>query len=602
MEHGRFPGRRFLAGAAALRGRSGRVRSARLSATAPRLRWLNEASSSIGTTLDLRRTAQEFADFSVPRLADACAVDLLESVLRGEEGERWTGPGVPDFWAVATSAVDRLGGLEPDAVEGKPHSGTTLVLRTVLTGKAGLVGRIRPEDYGLITSTASNAEHMRRAGVHSYMVVPLLARGVLLGVADFIRARGRPGFTSTDLALALQLASQAAVFVDNARLYGREREHVVELQRALLPRSVPRTVRLAVSSSYTPAAAAGGIGGDWFDVMPLPGGRTALVVGDVMAHGLPAAATMGRLRSVARTLLLLDISPELMLARLDLAARDLEEDQVATCLCVIHDPADRSYTIARAGHPPPLMVSADGEAAYVDVPTGAPVGTGVIPYDAVRVPAGPGSRLVLFTDGLVKTRSTDFSAELERLLDVAAVMEPGALEATSLTEASAPPGLPRFDEAAVVVAESLADDGWDVVQWELPRSATAAAAARRLAREQLSHWHLKDLADVTELVVSELVGNALRYGGGPGHLRMVRRDRLVVEVTDGGPDLPQIQHTDLSDEGGRGLQLINTLCRRWGTCRIPGGKTVWAEQDIPGLTQREPIPPVLNEPGLMRGI
>ncbi|MBH5335741.1 SpoIIE family protein phosphatase [Streptomyces pactum] len=565
------------------RGRAADGRAIGVPSAQRTLIWLNEASSRIGTSLDLQQTAQEFADFMVPRFADGCAVDLLDSVLRGEEGER-AATVAPALRAMAVSAVEEMSQLEPDPVGEITQYGTSMALEVVLGRRPRMVTRIRPDEYHLVSSNPSAAEKMRRAGVHSYLAVPLLARGVLLGVADFVRGPDSPPFTRTDMALAVQIASRAAVFVDNARLYGRERQHVVALQRALLPRSVPRTVRLDVSTCYTPAADPSGVGGDWFDVVPLPGGRTALIVGDVMSHGLPAAATMGRLRAVARTLMQLDIAPDRVLARLDLAARDLEEDQVATFLCAIHDPVDRSYTLARAGHIPPLMVAEDGTVRYLDVPVGAPVGAGVIPYDAVRVPAPPGSRLVLFTDGLIKSRGGDIEAEMGRLLDITAGMAADGLDAERLAAAS-DPARQRFDETAVVVARSLRTDPdgeWDVAQWPLPQDGRAASRARQLAREQLDHWRLSDVADVTELVVSELVGNALRYGHGPGHLRMVRRHRLLVEVSDHGPDLPQIQHSTVSDEGGRGLQLVNTLCRRWGSCRISGGKVVWAEQDIVG--------------------
>jgi hypothetical protein len=290
---------------------------------------------------------------------------------------------------------------------------------------------------------------------------------------------------------------------------------------------------------------------------------------------------MGRLRTVARTLMTLDIAPERVLARLDLATRDLEDDQVATCLCAVYDPADGSGTLASAGHPPPLLVAKDGSAGYVEVPAGAPLGAGVIPYDPVRLDMPAGGRLVLYTDGLVKTRTDDVDTQLDRLRDLAAGLEPdrladgGLLAATEALEG-------RFDEAVLVVAADrrpCSRVGLEV--WDLPADGTAAASARKYVSEQLGLWGLSEMADVTELVVSELVGNALRYGEGPGRLRLLYDDRLMVEVSDTGPDLPQIQHATLSDEGGRGLQLINMLCRSWGSCRTPDGKVVWAEQDIP---------------------
>ncbi|MER7520366.1 SpoIIE family protein phosphatase [Streptomyces sp. NPDC126499] len=553
--------------------------------TRSRLAWLNSATSRIGTTLDLQRTAQELAEFTVPRFADGAAVDILESVLRGDEGARWTEPGIPPMRATALCAIEELSSLEPTPVgetfvhAEQPHE--TLLHRYCLRqGKPVLLSRMRDDDFIRVAPTASAAEKMRAAGVHSYLAVPLIARGLLLGSADFVRGPGTPPFSSTDLALAEQLASKAAVFIDNARLYGREREHVVSLQRSLLPRVTPATPGLLVHSEYAPSVARHGVGGDWYDVMGLPGGRTALMVGDVMGHGLPAAATMGRLRTVARTLMTLDMAPERILARLDLATRDLEDEQVATALCAVYDPADSTYTLASAGHLPPLLVDGQGGAEFVPVPTGAPLGAGVIPYDPLRVHVPDGAHLVMYTDGLVKTRDEDVDAQLARLRSAALDLAPGALEQGGLVDC-APAAAARFDEAVLLVTTSASLPAGDLRVWELPQDGRAASVARGLVTEQLAAWGLADLADVCELVVSELVGNALRYGNGPGGLRLLRGERLVVEVSDTGPDLPQIQHADLSDEGGRGLQLINMLCRRWGSCRTVTGKVVWAEQNMP---------------------
>ncbi|GAA2976161.1 SpoIIE family protein phosphatase [Streptomyces flavovirens] len=554
--------------------------------TAARLRWLHTASTRIGTTLDLERTAQELAEFSVPRLADGAAVDLLESVLMGEEGERVTGAAVPLTRAIAVKALDSLSGLEPapvgEVVDHSRRRETLLTVHCLRNGRPVLVSRMTDEDYGRVAPTDSAADAMRRQGVHSYMAVPLIARGVLLGSADFVRAGGSPPFNRADVELAGQLAAMAAVFMDNARLYGREREHVVSLQRSLLPRATPHTPGLRVRSHYAPATDAHGVGGDWYDVVALPGGRTALVIGDVTGHGLPAAATMGRLRTVARTLMTLDIAPDRVLARLDLATRDLEDDQVATCLCAVYDPADHSYTLASAGHPPPLLVDGDGSPYFLDVPVGAPLGAGVIPYDPLRLCVPEGGRLVLYTDGLIKTRTDDVDVQLAGLRATVGAMPPGRLDEGGLL-ATLRKDDARFDEAVLQVAEACAlPDDVGLRVWDLPADGNAASTARRLVNEQLTRWDLADLADVTELVVSELVGNALRYGGGPGQLRLLRDDRLRVEVSDTGPDLPQIQHADVQDEGGRGLQLINLLCRRWGSCRTADGKVVWAEQNIPG--------------------
>ncbi|MFJ9808912.1 SpoIIE family protein phosphatase [Streptomyces sp. NPDC101158] len=553
--------------------------------TRGRLAWLNSAASRIGTTLDLERTAQELAEFTVPGFADGAAVDILESVLRGDEGARWTGTGLPRMRATALSAVEELSSLEPTPVgetfvRDEKHHETLLHRFCLRQGRPVLVSRMGEDDYLRVAPTESAAAKMRASGVHSYLAVPLIARGLLLGTVDFVRGPGSPPFSRTDQALAEQLASQAAVFLDNARLYGREREHVVTLQRTLLPRVTPVTPGLRVHAEYAPSAAHHGAGGDWYDVMALPGGRTALMVGDVMGHGLPAAATMGRLRAVARTLMTLDMAPERVLARLDLATRDLEDEQVATFLCAVHDPADSTYTMALAGHLPPLLVDGRGSAEFVDAPIGAPLGAGVIPYDAVRFKVPEDGSLVMYTDGLIKSREADVTEQLELLRSVARGLSPEDLAGDALVRC-APAGAARFDEAVLLTATTAPGVGDDLCVWPLPQDGRAASAARHLVRDQLAVWDLDELADVCELVVSELVGNALRYGNGPGALRLLRGERLVVEVADTGPDLPQIQHADLSDEGGRGLQLVNMLCRRWGSGRTVTGKVVWAEQNIP---------------------
>jgi GAF domain-containing protein len=546
-----------------------------------RLAWLNEAGMRVGTTLDLRRTAEELAGFTVPELADGCAVDLLESVLRFQEGDRPETPTeAPELRAMAVSEIPGLD-LAPDPVgELSVYTPHRLVRTCLATRKPVLVARMERPDFAAVAPTPEAGDRMRQAGVHSYLAVPLIARGVLLGLADFVRAGSRTPFTRADVALVMELASRAAVYIDNARLYGREREHVVTLQRALLPRSSPSTPGLDVTSCYDPAADPAAVGGDWFDVVALPSGRTALMVGDVMGRGLAAAATMGRLRSVARTLMALDIAPERLLARLDLAARDLEEDQVATCLCAVYDPHGSTFRIASAGHPPPLLTGPDGAVSFLDVPAGAPLGTGVIPYDPVERPVPERSRLTLYTDGLIRSRSADLAAQLERLREAVADGVPE--DGTECRAVAEQVGGDRSDDAIVLAARARPlGPEFDVYVRTLPPDGKAAGQARTAVREQLVRWGLEELVDTTELVVSELVGNALRYGNAPGELRLLRDERLSVEVSDSGPDLPQIQHADVSDESGRGLQLINMLCRRWGSCRTPEGKVVWAEQDLP---------------------
>ncbi|QNS09109.1 ATP-binding SpoIIE family protein phosphatase [Streptomyces xanthii] len=548
------------------------ARSARVPAD---LAWLNAAGRQIGTTLDLRRTTQELVDFVVPEFADGAAVDLLESVLRGAEVDRWRGPGMPAMQAMAIAWIPQVRMIEATPV-GSATSFAGYGRDALTSGEPVLVSRVTPEDFTKIASTPSGAGQLRAAGVHSYLVVPVIARGVLLGLADFVRAGDRPGFDRADVALATELLGKAAVAFDNARLYQRERDTVVTLQHSLLPRESPLTLQLEVRPGYQPARDRRVAGGDWFDIAALPGGRTALVVGDVLGGGLSAAATMGRLRGIARVLLALDTVPERVLTRLDLAARDLDEEQVATCLVAVYDPADGSCALASAGHLPPLVVDRDGDARFVDLPVGGPIGAGAIPYEGARITLPQGARLMLYTDGLTKTRGGDLAQDLERLRRTAAEMPAGA-PAPGVDQLATPE---RFDDAVLLVADTH-DAAEDIRMWELPADASAGSFARKVVRGQLADWGQPELQDSAELVVSEMVGNAMRYGRGPGPLRLVRHGRVIVELADRGPDLPQIQFAAPTDEGGRGLQLINMLCRRWGACRTAYGKSVWAELDLP---------------------
>lgn len=521
----------------------------------------------------------------MPGFADGAAVDILESVLRGDEGSRWTGTGVPLMRATALCAIEELSALEPTPV-GETFVRTEQAHETLLhryclrQGKPVMVSRMRNDDFIKVAPTESAAAKMRAAGVHSYLAVPLIARGLLLGSADFVRGPGTPPFSSTDLALAEHLASQAAVYIDNARLYGREREHVVSLQRTLLPRATPVTPGLRVQAEYAPSTARHGVGGDWYDVMALPGGRTALMVGDVMGHGLAAAATMGRLRAVARTLMTLDMAPERVLARLDLATRDLEDEQVATFLCAVFDPADSTYTLASAGHLPPLLLDGRGSAEFVDLPIGAPLGAGVIPYDPIRLKVQAGGNLVMYTDGLVKSRHADLDHQLERLRSAARGLAPEVLEGGGLIE-SAPAGCRPFRRG-----RAPRRDDRLCHPHRPPRVAAAAGRACGVRRPGSGHGPARRVGSDgarrrlrTRRLRTRRQRPALRQRA--RLTRLLRGERLVVEVSDTGPDLPQIQHADLSDEGGRGLQLINMLCRRWGSCRTVTGKVVWAEQNLP---------------------
>ncbi|MEU1071079.1 MULTISPECIES: SpoIIE family protein phosphatase [unclassified Streptomyces] len=383
-----------------------------------RLSLIADASVRIGTTLDLEVTARELAEVAVPEVADIAAVDVLDTVLAGPR------PGEADNGAVrfralalnaaypteATSAADPVGDV---ALYGP----TRLVTQCARTGRPVLVPKVRPEDLPRIARNEDAVHLLAAAGVHSYLAVPLIARGQVLGALDLKRARNPAPFSKDDVLLATELAARAAVSIDNARWYQRQRDTALMLQRHLLPQRPADPSGLDIAYRYQPAAADDETGGDWFDVIALSGDRTALVVGDVMGSGINAAATMGQLRATARALARLDLDPATVLTHLDAATADLG-DATATCVYALYDPHTHLCHIAVAGHPPPVHLRPGRPPRLLDLPTGAPLGVGGVPFSTTAVSLDPGDDLVLYTDGLIETRDQDIDTRLATLTDL----------------------------------------------------------------------------------------------------------------------------------------------------------------------------------------
>ncbi|MEU6406848.1 SpoIIE family protein phosphatase [Streptomyces sp. NPDC046985] len=381
-----------------------------------RLALIADASARIGTTLDLDRTARELADVAVPELADVAAVDLLEAVVAGRRSS--LGPTEPAVIRALAVRADRT----PDALDAADPPGQTarygperLVTECVRTGRPVLVTHVKDEDLSRIARSAEAAELLSRAGVHSYLAVPLIARGEVLGALDLKRTRSPAPFSEDDVLLARELAARAAVQIDNARWYQNARDTALTLQRSLLPRHPSVTGGLEVASRYQPAGAAIEVGGDWFDVIPLEGDKTALVVGDVMGSGISAAATMGRLRTATKALASLDLDPARLLEHLDRITDGLDQ-AIATCLYAVHDPELRQCRFANAGHLPPARVRRGRPPELLDLPTGVPLGVGGVPFATTTVDLEPGDELVLYTDGLVETRMHPLDERLATLL------------------------------------------------------------------------------------------------------------------------------------------------------------------------------------------
>jgi serine phosphatase RsbU (regulator of sigma subunit)/anti-sigma regulatory factor (Ser/Thr protein kinase) len=466
-------------------------------------------------------------------------------------------------------------------------------IRCLTTGTSWREERLDP----LATTWATDMTDGRAAtflelGLHSVMIVPIRARGVTLGVTTFFRRRRQEPSDDDDLSLAEDLVSRAAVCVDNARRYTRERDAALVLQRSLLPRRLPEQNAVDVAACYRPADELTGLGGDWYDLIPLSGARVALVVGEVPGHGIDAAAAMGRLRTAVRTLAALDLPPEEVLAHLDdLAARTsfeegaTEDDDVqvsgSACVYVVYDPVDGQCTMAAAGHPAPAVVLPDGTVSFVDLPQGTPLGTGGPPFEAVELALAEGSTLALHTDGLLAREDHDWAvdADRERLRRALELVEPSLdLRCRAVVDALVP-ARPHDDVALLMARTRLLGEG-QVADWDLPADPAVVADARKEAARQLAAWDLDELAFTTELVVSELVTNAIRYASGPIRLRLIKDRALICEVSDGGATAPHLRHPRTTDEGGRGLLLVSQFSRRWGTRFVPEGKVIWAEQSL----------------------
>ncbi|MFE6280987.1 SpoIIE family protein phosphatase [Streptomyces sp. NPDC057877] len=381
-----------------------------------RLALIADASARIGTALDLDRTADELADVAVPELADVAAVDLLEAVVAGRRSS--LGPAQPAVIRALAVRADQA----PDALRAADPPGQVarygpdrLVTECVRTGQPVLVTQVKDEDLPRIARSPEAAVLLGRAGVHSYLAVPLIARGEVLGALDLKRTRNPLPFSRDDLLLARELAARAAVQIDNARWYQNARDTALTLQRSLLPSHPPVTGGLEVASRYQPAGATTEVGGDWFDVIPLDGGKTALVVGDVMGSGISAAATMGRLRTATNTLASLDLDPARLLEHLDRITAGLDHS-IATCLYAVHDPALGQCRIANAGHLPPALTRPGHDPELLDLPTGAPLGVGGVAFSTTVFDFAPGDQLALYTDGLVETRRHSLDERLATLL------------------------------------------------------------------------------------------------------------------------------------------------------------------------------------------
>ncbi|MGW8765900.1 SpoIIE family protein phosphatase [Streptomyces sp. NPDC055815] len=559
---------------------------------------LNAAGMRIGTTLDVNRTADELAEIGTEQFADLVLVDLLDNIedyqrsqwrqtrdrlLFRRAAQRSVLPGCPE----AVVPIGAVHGYHDDSPPG----------RALASGRASR----HVIDETTITAWAAGsperARSIRDHGIHSLIAAPLQARGITLGLALFCRHRTQEPFDDSDLRLAEELADRAAVYIDNARQYTRERDIALGLQRSILPQGDARQSAVEVAWRYLPADPSIGIGGDWFDVIPLSGARVALVVGDVVGHGIGASATMGRLCTAVRTLADMEVAPDELLTQLDDLVLRLDRDGTtsdftpggrgagevgATCLYAVYDPVSRRCSAARAGHPVPVLASPGEEAKFLDIPAGPPLGVGGLPFEITEFDVPEGSVLAFYTDGLVESAhagNEDGTAALCELIDPRKSLG-------DLCDQALHTLLPdlRTDDAALLLARTRELGPDRVATWDLPSELESASRARELATHQLAEWGLQEAEFVAELVVSELVTNAIRYGHAPVRLRLIRDVNLIFEVSDASSTAPHLRRARTFDEGGRGLFIVAQLTQRWGTRHTRNGKTIWAELAIDDMS------------------
>ncbi|WP_217576482.1 SpoIIE family protein phosphatase/ATP-binding protein [Streptomyces sp. GbtcB7] len=562
-----------------------------------RLTLLYDAGMRIGTTLDVTHTAQELAAFAVPRFADYVTVDLVDAVLRGDEpnplrtaelrrvavdGIRTDAPLYPPGWLIH---------FDPSTPQASGFGSGQIVLEADLAAFSGWQAQ-----------DPDRARRLVAYGIHSMIAAPLRARGVILGVATFWRSKEPTPFAQEDLSLAEELVARAAVSIENARRFTREHTTAVTLQRNLLPHALPEQSAVDVAHRYLPAEAGlGGVGGDWFDVIPLPGARVAVVVGDVVGHGLHAAATMGQLRTAVHNFSTLDLPPDELLCHLDELVTRIDQDRDgdgetptltgATCLYAIYDPISRLCTMARAGHLEPIIVRPDGHADLPGVPAGPPLGLGGLPYEKTEILLPEGTAIVLYTDGLIEDRQRDIDQGIELLRRAVAHAGQTPDQVCRAAMDAMVPVAPR-DDVALLVASTRLLDGNRTASWDVPSDPSAVADVRAAATRLLGDWDMKEEAFTLELILSELVTNAIRHATGPIGVRLIRDRSLICEVSDGSSVSPHLRRATTMDEGGRGLFLVAQFADRWGTRYTSGGKVIWTEQQLSAMDQpTEQAPP-----------
>ncbi|WP_405832870.1 SpoIIE family protein phosphatase [Streptomyces sp. NBC_01176] len=545
-----------------------------------RLALLESVRTHVGQGLNVGAVCEELVEAVVPRFAGITVVDVIEDVVHGEEP-----PQVP----VGEDVVLRRAAFR-GPVSAYPVGDVRPLPRD--TPFSHVLSDLRPrlvslgKDAVWLAADPARADAIERSGAHSLIVAPLALHGQALGLVSFYRHRQEDPFTEEDLAVASSVCAHAALCVETARRYMREWIIAATVQRRLLPQHSGTPNTLEISRLFLPDPDGGGA---WSDTIALPGARTALIVGDVAKQGIGAAVTVGILRTAVHTLAALDLEPDELLARLSDTAGRLaracatlppgdplcRESLTAGCAVAIYDPVELTCTLARAGLPRPVAVLPDGTSTELPVPAGpllAEMSSAPFPATTVDLPEGSTLAMATATAGV---RVLAPSGPLRPLLDSAGERPLREL-CGDLTDAlvdDRPSG-----DTLILLARTHALPADRVLTVPLPADAEAAPIARRAARRQLEVWATdEETAFTTELIVSELVGNAIRHGAPPLRLRLILDRMLTCEVSDGATSAPHVKHARAVDESGRGLFIVASLAEQWGARHHKHGKTVWAE-------------------------
>ena len=546
---------------------------------------LEGAVRRIGGALDIDQMAPELMSILVPHFCNAGELLVLESLVGDDEFPSESPDASHLVRRLALAHDDHDGGWDAAFPTGEilRYPPNTPYTRCMDSG--GPVCELMSRESADKTAAAWLRRPVKDllAGV-SMLLLPLVSRGVMLGFFVCVRRVGFRRFDAYDIEIGMEFAARAAIFMDNAQRYSRERATALTLQRAMLPTGLSAPSSVEVRHRYLPGSKLIEVGGDWYESIALPGGRVALVVGDVAGHGVRAAVTMGRLRTAIHTLAMLELAPAESLQQLNELMQELgsREPHFATCVYAVFDAVAGTCEVASAGHLPPLLVRPDGSNELLDVSPAPPLGVGTGPIQSRTLPIEDDSMLVLYTDGLVEKRSRDIDEGLGQLRDIFTPATVGLpLEDLCRATLAGVYADQQRDDIAVLIARLRSIPRDNIASWTLPSELTSARRARGLIRRPLKKWGLSDLQPVAELLVSELVTNAVRYAQGKIGLRLILEGGLVCEVLDDSAALPRLRHPDEDDERGRGLQVVSQVAQRWGARRALTGKVVWCELPLP---------------------